>query len=98
MKRVLGVLVMAAASCAGATALAQDGRAYLRLALGQSQADIDCTGTTSCDDGDTAWKVFGGYQFNRHFALEAGYANLGEATASPFTASSASTWPTPRCA
>jgi OOP family OmpA-OmpF porin len=82
MKRVLGVLVMAAASCASATALAQDGRAYLGFALGQSQADLDCTGTTSCEDSDTAWKVFGGYAFNRHFALEAGYANLGEASAS----------------
>jgi OOP family OmpA-OmpF porin len=82
MRRVLGVLVMAAASCASATALAQDGRAYLGVALGQSQADVDCSGTTACDDSDTAWKVFGGYAFNRHFALEVGYADLGEVTAS----------------
>jgi OOP family OmpA-OmpF porin len=33
-------------------------------------------------DKDTAWKVFGSYQFNRYFAVEGGYANLGEATAS----------------
>lgn len=82
MTRVLGLLAAAAGAMAlSATALAQDGRPYLGLALGQSQADIDCTGTTSCDDSDTAWKVFGGFQFNRHFALEAGYANLGEVTA-----------------
>jgi OOP family OmpA-OmpF porin len=29
------------------------------------------------DDRDTGYKVFGGYQFNRYFALEGGYFNLG---------------------
>ena len=82
MSRVLGVLAVAAAMTVGAPALAQDGRFYLGLALGQSQADIDCAGTTACEDSDTAWKVLGGYQFSRHFALEGGYADLGEVTAS----------------
>ena len=27
---------------------------------------------------DTAYKVFGGYQLTPHFALEAGYFNLGK--------------------
>jgi len=30
---------------------------------------------------DTAWKIFGGYQFNRHLAAEIGYHALGEASA-----------------
>jgi OOP family OmpA-OmpF porin len=30
------------------------------------------------DDRDTGFKVFGGYQFNRHFALEGGYFDLGQ--------------------
>ena len=38
----------------------------------------------SCDDKDTAWKILGGYQFNRHFAVELGYTDLGEASASGF--------------
>ena len=33
------------------------------------------------DDKDTAWRILGGYQFNRHFAAELGYHNLGEASA-----------------
>jgi OmpA-OmpF porin, OOP family len=87
MKRLL-VLAAAAAMAASAPALAQDGRLsqdgrfYIGLGLGQSSAELDCTGTTACDDSDTAWKVFGGYQFSRHLALEVGYGVLGEATAS----------------
>jgi OOP family OmpA-OmpF porin len=36
--------------------------------------------TTSINDDnrDTGYKIFGGYQFNKHLALEAGYFNLGE--------------------
>ena len=30
------------------------------------------------DDTDSAYKVFGGYQIDEYFAVEAGYANLGE--------------------
>ncbi len=30
------------------------------------------------DDSDSAWKVFGGYKFNRFIALELAYADLGQ--------------------
>lgn len=29
------------------------------------------------DDSDVGYKIFGGYQFNKYFALESGYFNLG---------------------
>jgi OOP family OmpA-OmpF porin len=32
---------------------------------------------SSTDQKDTAYKLFGGYQFNRNVALEGGYFNLG---------------------
>jgi OOP family OmpA-OmpF porin len=32
----------------------------------------------SVDGKDTAFKVFGGYMFNRHFGVEGAYVNLGE--------------------
>jgi OOP family OmpA-OmpF porin len=32
----------------------------------------------SLDKKDTAFKVFGGYQFNQYFSVEAAYTNLGE--------------------
>ena len=36
---------------------------------------------TSCDSAETAFgfKLFGGWRLNQYFALEAGFANLGEA-------------------
>lgn len=37
--------------------------------------------SSSSDDKDTGWKIYGGYQFTPNFALEAAYLDLGEATA-----------------
>ena len=66
---------------------AQDSGFYAGGALGQAKAKDACSGITGagftggCDDKDTAWKIFGGYQFNRHFGAEVGYVDLGEFTA-----------------
>lgn len=75
--------------CAG---IAQDGQFYVGIGLGQAEANGVCDdiraivaglGTvSSCDEKDTAWKLFGGYQFNRHFALEASYFDYGSISAS----------------
>lgn len=64
---------------------------YGGLSVGQSTSRIDderitanlataglATTSMSLDERDTAFKVFGGYQFNRNWALEAGYFNLGK--------------------
>ena len=61
-------------------AWSQDAGFYLGASIGQSRAKDFCddSGGFSCDDKDTAWKLFGGYQFNRHLAVEAGYTDLGE--------------------
>lgn len=83
------------------TALAQDGGYfYGGLSVGQSRAKIDqeritagllasglATTAMTRDESDTAYKLFGGYQFNRYLGLEGGYFNLGRfgfnATTSP---------------
>ncbi len=84
----LGCLMGAAA----APALAQEGGYYYGgISLGQSRARIDeeritanllgaglTTTSMTRDESDKAYKLFGGYQFNRNFALEAGYFNLGQ--------------------
>jgi len=75
-----------------ASSVAQEGGyPYGGLSVGQSRAKIDesritdsllsgglATTSMSRDESDTAYKLFGGWQFNRHFALEAGYFNLGK--------------------
>lgn len=75
-----------------ASTMAQDNpRSYWGLNVGQSQSQLDNRSTTnslvgptdgfntfSSDDHATAYKLFGGYQFNRNFALEGGYFNLGK--------------------
>ncbi|MEO5737361.1 MAG: OmpA family protein [Variovorax sp.] len=76
---------------AGASFAQDGGYAYGGLSVGQSQSRIDneritagllgagfATTTMSVDQKDTAFKLFGGYQFNRYFALEGGYFNLGK--------------------
>jgi OOP family OmpA-OmpF porin len=42
---------------------------------------LDCTSSTS----DTAFKLFGGYQFNPYFSLEAGYADWGKVSVKPIS-------------
>lgn len=65
---------------------------YLGGNIGQSRAEIsearivnNRTSTSfsageviGTDNIDRGYKLFGGYQFNEHFALEGGYFNLGE--------------------
>ena len=73
------------------TAGAQDEGFYLGGSLGQSRFKewCDTGGSTiilsSCKDTDTAWKLFGGYRFNRNLGLEASYFNWGEVTATAQT-------------
>lgn len=90
---LLRVLGFAGLGCLAAfSAAAQDaGYYYGGLSIGQSRARIDDeritagllgaglrTTTMSLDESDTAFKLFGGYQFNRYLAVEGGYFDLGK--------------------
>jgi OmpA-OmpF porin, OOP family len=77
----LATLGLASAMAFTGPALAQDTGFYAGLHIGQSKAKDACEDLTSCDDKDTAWKILGGYQFNRHLAVEIGYTDLGEVSA-----------------
>lgn len=87
--KVSGLLVLAVVACP--FAIAEDAGWYLGGNIGQSRAQIDdkkisnallgggFTSTSIHDDErDMGYKLFGGYQFNRYFALEGGYFNLGK--------------------
>jgi len=54
---------------------------YAGLSFGQSKVNDFCDGFSgvSCDDSDTSLKIFGGAKFNKNFAFEAAYIDLGEA-------------------
>ena len=74
-----------------AQAQASDAGWYVGASAGQASADYGSGDLAtdlarrgwdildpSVDDSDTFWKAYVGYQLNRHVALEAGYAALGE--------------------
>lgn len=92
LARSSGMLGLAAiAAVASPLAVAGDPGWYAGFNVGQAKATIDderiissllSQGATSVsivdDDSDTGYKIFGGYQFHRNFAVEGGYFNLGE--------------------
>lgn len=73
---------LAATDEAGWLIGANVGQARARIDDARIKAKLQTTGlaTTSMADEDTdaAFKIFGGYQFNRNFLLEGGYFNLGK--------------------
>jgi OOP family OmpA-OmpF porin len=85
----LGLVGFAAVS--GQAAVAAESGGYIGLGAGLSQANIagdrirsELQGsgftmtTIDEDDRDFGYKLFGGYKFNKYFAVEGGYFNLGE--------------------
>jgi len=89
--RALGMMAMAAVALTlSPAAFADDAGWYAGFNVGQSKAKIDdprvaagllgegfTTTSISNDESHFGFKAFGGYSFNRYFALEAGYFNLG---------------------
>jgi len=90
--KVLRIAAIAAATCAAiaAPAQAQETGSYVGLSLGRSTLHIDEAANNAAlnaegighrgftsDEQDSAWKIYGGYRFNRHFAIEGGLLSLG---------------------
>jgi OOP family OmpA-OmpF porin len=63
---------------------------YVGAGAGEAKQDDSCSlpgaSISSCDDKDTAWKVYGGWQLNKWLAAELAYVDLGEASFSGSTA------------
>ena len=99
MKKLALITLLVAATATSAFA----GEGYFVASVGQSDADISkssidqalssagVTGISSTlSKTDTAYKLQLGYQFNKNFALEGGYVDLGKANYSTtFTGGSA---------
>lgn len=72
----MGVLVFAALASAASQAADGDGNGgYVGVGAGQAKTEIDGL----IDDNATAFKIFGGWTFNRYIAAEAGYFDGGDA-------------------
>jgi OOP family OmpA-OmpF porin len=88
MKRTLAAFlgVSALAFSQVSFAQAQEVGWYVGATFGQSKFKQFCSDTAGpgadCDDKDTAFRLLGGFQFNRYLALEIGYHQLGTAKAS----------------
>ena len=81
-----GLVVIAGLTVAG-FALPAQAQWYAGAGFGQSayKDDLSCQGSApgvSCDDKDTALKLFGGMQVNPNFAAELTYQNFGKVSIS----------------
>jgi len=77
----LGASVIAAPASAQWYAGGNAGRSQIQYNGGQLATDLSIhgiTGTGSINNSDLGFKLFGGYQLNDTFAVEAGYVNLGK--------------------
>ena len=83
MKTVKALLAIGTLAFAGTVSAQTPGLSsvYIGGTLGQSEYKDGCTGVASCDEKDTAWRLLAGYQFNRYFAAELGYHDLGSVSA-----------------
>ncbi|TWO70892.1 outer membrane beta-barrel protein [Caenimonas sedimenti] len=81
---------LALAGLASPAASAQDSGWYAGGGIGRATSSIDderiraglanqglATSGMAHDERDVAYRLFGGYQFNRHFGMEAGWFDLG---------------------
>lgn len=95
MKSIKSLLAIAGFSAAlafaGSAAAQSLSSAYIGGTIGQAEYKDGCAGVGDCDEKDAAWRILGGYQFNRYFAAELGYHNLGEASA-PAGATEGNAW------
>lgn len=93
MKHIKTLLAISALAFAGSAAAQQPSMSsvYIGGTIGQSQSKDGCNNVANCDDKDTAWRILGGYQFNRYFAAELGYHDLGEAS-TPAAAIEGTAW------
>ncbi|NAW58190.1 MULTISPECIES: OmpA family protein [unclassified Vibrio] len=71
----LAAVISASLLMASTSAMAQ---VYVGAKVGKTWLDDACISGQPCDDEDSTLGAFAGYEWNKYFALEAGYDYLGE--------------------
>lgn len=74
-------VVLAGLVAAPAFAQSANQQFYVGIAGGGSHASGGCTAGVSCDNNDTALKVYGGWMFSNDLSAELTYYNFGKFTA-----------------
>ena len=87
MKPIIWGLLLSAATFFSPLAIAADEAGpYLGVGIGQTKVKDLCNVPglilTSCKDTDTAFKIFGGYEFTKNWAAELAYVDFGKYPAS----------------
>lgn len=77
IKKISIVVCAAAGMLVSSFASAQT---YLGGSIGQSDTSNYCNYSTSCDSKTTSYKVFGGYNIDKNFAVESSYFSSGKAS------------------
>jgi hypothetical protein len=80
-KTSLSLAILLATTMAGSAAHAAEQGLFAEVGAGLSTIDtgLDGLAGVSVDDEDMFFSIGGGYNFNKMFAVEAGYTDLGEA-------------------
>ncbi len=83
MKTAIAIALPATmmAICAPAFAQQSDAGWYIGGSYGMSNIDVNTSGPGfSVDGDDSGFKVFGGFQFSKHWGAEVGYLDAGKAS------------------
>ena len=83
MKTAFAIVLPAAFMAISAPASAQQSDAgwYIGGSYGVTNIDVDTSGTGfSADGDDSGFKIFGGFQFSKHWGAEVGYFDAGNAS------------------
>lgn len=80
IKALLAVILPAFFFAFSTPTAAQDAGWYIGAAYGTTSIDVDTSalGPITIDDGDSGFKIYGGFQFNKHLGAEVGYVDFGK--------------------
>lgn len=78
-KTSLNLAILLAIGMTGSSVhAAEESNLFIEAGVGKSSIDIDGAPGVSVDEDDMSFSIGAGYSFNKMFAIEAGYVDLGE--------------------